>query len=214
MFILIIKVYKSFQKVLCYRICCSCPSRPFLLRPCTHIDDGELSFLHVVQVGSREGHRLVWNQRIQSAHSRFGGCCRGRMCYEVHKTSSSYAHPNRSRSPLPCVLWAHQTATLCRPSSARCTRLPFLVLSIHSWVWVAELAAILYGVTIKLFLTLFYGEAVGWVRRKLSAYTLLKILELSSDSIQQIVIKYKPEPELPLSSVSSSTKLSGIWDPL
>lgn len=43
-----------------------------------------------------------------------------------------------------------------------------------------------------------------------SAYTLLKILELSCDRIQQIVIKYKPEPELPLSSVSSSTKLSGI----
>lgn len=41
-----------------------------------------------------------------------------------------------------------------------------------------------------------------------SAYTLLKILELSCDRIQQIVIKYKPE--LPLSSVSSSTKLSGI----
>lgn len=96
---------------------------------------------------------------------------------------------------------------------ACCTRLPFLVLSIHSQVWIAELAAILYWVTIKLFLTLFYGEAIGWVRRKLSAYTLLKILELSCDRIQQIVIKYEPEPELPLSSVSSSTQLSGTWDP-
>lgn len=37
-----------------------------------------------------------------------------------------------------------------------------------------------------------------------------EMLELSCDRIQQIVIKYKPEPELPLSSVSSSTKLSGI----
>lgn len=97
---------------------------------------------------------------------------------------------------------------------AGCTRLPFLVLSVHSWVWIAELAAILYGVTIKLFLTLFYGETVGWVRRKLNAYTSLKILEVSCDRIQQIIIKYKPEPELPLSSVSSSTKLSGIWDSL
>lgn len=83
-------------------------------------------------------------------------------------------------------------------------------------MWIAELAAILYGVTIKLFPTLFNGEAMGGGDKEEieSAYTLLKILELSCDRIQQIVIKYKPEPELPLSSVSSSTKLSGIWDPL
>lgn len=45
----------------------------------------------------------------------------------------------------------------------------------------------------------------------LNAFTLLKILELFCDRIQQIIIKYKlPEPELPLSHTSSSTKLSGI----
>lgn len=139
----------------------------------------------------------------------------GRMCYEMRKRNSSYVHPN-----YPPLFSLHAANTPDHYTSAGpahracCTRLPFLVLSIHSWVWITEVAAILYGVTIKLFLTLLYGETIGWIRRKLSAYSLLKILELSCDRIQQIVLKYKPEPELPLSSVSSSTKLSGIWDPI
>lgn len=58
----------------------------------------------------------------------------------------------------------HASAGLAH--GARCTRLPFLVLSVHSRVWIAELAAMLYGLTVKLFLTVFYGEAIGWVRRK------------------------------------------------
>lgn len=66
--------------------------------------------------------------------------------------------------------------------------------------------------SVKLFLILFCGEAIGWVGKEeiWSAHTLLKMLKLPCDRIQQIVIKYKLEPELPLRSVSSSTKLSGI----
>lgn len=133
------------------------------------------------------------------------------MCYEMRKRNSSRVYPDCSPPfSLRAVTTPDCHASAGLAHGACCTGLPFLVLSIHSWESIAEFAAILYRVTIKLFLTLFYGEAVGWVRKKLSAYTWLKILELSSDRIQQIVIKYKPEPELPLSSVSLSTKLSGI----
>lgn len=85
----------------------------------------------------------------------------------------------------------------------------FLVLSVHR-LWIAELAAILGGVTLSFFLPFLWGSSRMGKKKIQSAFTFLKILEPSYDRIQQIVIKYKPEPELPLSSVSLSTKLSGI----
>lgn len=99
-------------------------------------------------------------------------CSGGKMCCEIHKRN--YMCTLTSQPPLfSCVLWIHQTAIFCRSSSQSiCTRLPFLVLSVCNWMWIDELAAILYGVTIKLFLTLFCGQTMGWVRRKCRvAYT-------------------------------------------
>lgn len=136
-------------------------------------------------------------------------------CAMKHIKEILHVRPSDSLPLLPACC-EHTTLHFCRPSSQSWLHQVAFPCPVRSWVWIAELAAILYGVTIKLFLTLFNGKAMGGGGKEEieSAYTLLKILELSCDRIQQIVIKYKPEPELPLSSVSSSTKLSGIWDPL
>lgn len=168
--------------------------------------------------GVGEGHRLLWKSTVRSIPDLVVllavAECAMKSVKEIVCVRLDDSLPLS-----PCVLWIRHTLHFCRPSSQSWShQVAFPCPVSRSWVWIAELAAILYEVTIKLFSTLFSGEAGGGgggdKEEIESAYTLLKILELSCDRIQQIVIKYKPEPELPLSSVSSSTKLSGIWDPL
>lgn len=101
-------------------------------------------------------------------------CSGGRMCYEMHKRNSIWA-PSLLSLPSSPVCYEstrppYSAGLAPRAFAPGCL---FLVLSVCDWMWIDELAAILYGVTIKLFLTLFCGQTMGWVRRKCRVLLLL-----------------------------------------
>lgn len=95
------------------------------------------------------------NLRVQSVHllMKLFGCC-GKMPYSAHKGNSPCG-----RLPFPCMLFLHHTSTHYTSAGpaprAQAQGFPDLL---TPRLWVAELAAVLVGVTVSSLLAFSVGE--------------------------------------------------------
>lgn len=153
----------------CYRPCCLCPSLP---PSCwalySHTEEWSFSLPWSVHRRLGRGKDAFEIEEYSQIRSWFGDFVAVPECARKCVKAVLHACPVVAQPrPRPCVLWTCWPPHFCRSSSCSSLHQVAFPSPVNPWLGVNCWISCYNSMeSVKLFLTLFCGEAIGWVKRK------------------------------------------------